>query len=154
DGGVGQAADRGRQPHRQLRLPHDAATHPTTALTTTTPLSAPPAARVSEGRWTSARLRSVEPRSPHDAPAGATAAPAARLAALVHTAWPIRVVGAVHPLLLGPALGDALDDAGRGVQAVASVGAWLVWLAVLVATLVPTTVSLTALRLAAPGAAV
>jgi hypothetical protein len=96
----------------------------------------------------------VEPRSPHDAPAGATASPAVRLAALVHTAWPIRVVWAVQPLLLGPALGDALDDAGRGVQAVASVGAWLVWLAVLVATLVPTTVSLTALRLAAPGAAV
>jgi hypothetical protein len=96
----------------------------------------------------------VEPRSDDDAPARTATSPVARLTALVHTAWPIRVVWAVQPLLLGPALGAALDEASRGVQVVASVGAWLAWLAVLVATLVPTTVSLTALRLAAPGAAV
>jgi hypothetical protein len=57
-------------------------------------------------------------------------------------------------VLLGPAVGDALDDASRPVQVVASIGLWLGWAAVLVATLVPTTVSLTALRVAAPAAVV
>jgi hypothetical protein len=60
----------------------------------------------------------------------------------------------VLPLLAGPALGDALTDASRPVQLVASVGSWAAWLAVLIATLVPTTISLTALRLAAPSAVV
>jgi hypothetical protein len=57
-------------------------------------------------------------------------------------------------LLTGPALGDALDGASRPVQLVTSLGSWAIWLVVLVATLVPTTISLTALRLAAPGAVV
>ena len=96
--------------------------------------------------------------SPTDAPVSGAqrrglAAPA-RVASLVHTAWPARVTWLVLPLLTGPALGDALADASRPVQVVASVGAWALWLAVLVATLVPTTVSLTALRIAAPSAAV
>jgi hypothetical protein len=69
-------------------------------------------------------------------------------------AWPARVTWLVLPVLLGPALGDALDDASRPVQVVASVGLWLGWAAVLVATLVPTTVSLTALRCAVPAAVV
>lgn len=70
----------------------------------------------------------------------------------MHTAWPVRVAWGVLPLLVGPALGDALGDASRPVQLVASVGAWAIWSGVLVATLVPTTLSLTALRLAAPSA--
>ncbi len=57
-------------------------------------------------------------------------------------------------MVLGPALGDALDDTSRPVQLVASVGLWAGWAAVLVATLVPTTVSLTALRVAAPATVV
>jgi hypothetical protein len=57
-------------------------------------------------------------------------------------------------VILGPALGDALDDASRPVQLVATVGLWVGWAVVLVATLVPTTVSLTALRVAAPAAVV
>jgi hypothetical protein len=69
-------------------------------------------------------------------------------------AWPARVTWLVLPVVMGPAVGDALDDASRPVQVVASVGLWLGWAAVLVATLVPTTVSLTALRLAAPAAVV
>jgi hypothetical protein len=69
-------------------------------------------------------------------------------------AWPARVTWLVLPVVLGAALGDALDDASRPVQAVASTGLWLGWAAVLVATLVPTTVSLTALRVAAPAAIV
>jgi hypothetical protein len=66
--------------------------------------------------------------------------------------WPARVTWLVLPVLLGPAVGDALDDASRPIQVVASIGLWLGWAAVLVATLVPTTVSLTALRCATPAA--
>jgi hypothetical protein len=69
-------------------------------------------------------------------------------------AWPARVTWLVLPVLLGPAVGDALDDASRPVQVVASTGLWLGWAAVLVATLVPTTVSLTTLRVAAPAGVV
>src|ERR671910_3701081 len=69
-------------------------------------------------------------------------------------AWPARLTWLVLPLVSGPALGEALNGASRPVQAVASVGLWVGWAAVLVATLVPTTVSLTALRVAAPAAVV
>jgi hypothetical protein len=67
-------------------------------------------------------------------------------------AWPARVTWLVLPVILGPAVGDALADASRSVQLVASIGLWVGWALVLVATLVPTTVSLTALRVAAPAA--
>jgi hypothetical protein len=69
-------------------------------------------------------------------------------------AWPARATWLVLPVVLGPALGDALDDASRPVQLVATVGLWVGWAVVLVATLVPTTVSLTGLRAAAPAAVV
>ncbi len=78
----------------------------------------------------------------------------ARLDVIVHSAWPVRVAWLALPLVAGPALGDALADAGTPVQLVASIGIWGAWAAALVATLVPTTVSLTALRLAAPSAVV
>ena len=78
----------------------------------------------------------------------------ARLGALAHTPWPARMTWLILPLFAGPALGDALSDASRPVQVVASLGAWAAWLVVLVATLVPTTVSLTALRAVAPSAVV
>src|SRR5919108_2540299 len=68
--------------------------------------------------------------------------------------WPARVTWIVLPLVAGPALGDALDGASRPVQLVASLGLWIGWAGVLVATLVPSTVSLTALRVAAPAAVV
>jgi hypothetical protein len=80
------------------------------------------------------------------------ASPAARLGGMVHTAWPARLAWLALPLVMGPAIGDALAGNSRSVQLVASVGAWLAWLGIMVATLVPTTVSLTALRIAAPGA--
>ena len=57
----------------------------------------------------------------------------------------------VLPLVAGPHR-RRVDDASRPVQVVASIGLWPAGLAVLVATLVPTTVSLTALRVAAPAA--
>jgi hypothetical protein len=68
--------------------------------------------------------------------------------------WPARLSWLALPLLAGPALGDALAGASRPVQVVASVGLWAGWAVVLVATLVPSTVSLTLLRIAAPGAVV
>jgi hypothetical protein len=77
-----------------------------------------------------------------------------RMGAVAHSAWPARVMWLLLPLALGPALGDALGDASRPVQVVASAGAWAIWLGTLVATLVPTTASLTVLRIAAPSAAV
>ena len=73
--------------------------------------------------------------------------------ALVHSAWPVRVVWLAQALCLGPALSAWLDGASAPVQWVASVGAWGGWLAVLVATLVPTTLSLTVVRIGGPGAA-
>jgi hypothetical protein len=66
--------------------------------------------------------------------------------------WPARVTWVLLPLVLGPALGDALGDHSRAVAVTASVLAWLVWAGVLVAVLLPTTMSLTALRIAAPAA--
>ena len=76
----------------------------------------------------------------------------ARIDAIVHSAWPVRVAWLALPLVAGPALSDALAEASRPVQLVAGIGIWGAWAAALVATLVPTTVSLTALRLAAPSA--
>jgi hypothetical protein len=78
---------------------------------------------------------------------------AALLPALVHSPWPARIAWLAQPLCLGPALGAALDDASRPVQLVASGGAWAGWLGVLVAALVPTTLSLTVLRVGGPAAA-
>ena len=71
---------------------------------------------------------------------------------VLHSPWPARVTWLLLPLVAGPALGAALDGTSRAVQLVASIGVWAGWAAVLVATLVPTTVSLTALRVAAPSA--
>lgn len=73
--------------------------------------------------------------------------------ALVHSPWPVRIAWLAQPLCLGPALAAALDGASRPVQLVASLGAWAGWLAVLVAALVPTTLSLTVLRVGGPAAA-
>ncbi len=64
--------------------------------------------------------------------------------------WMLRVVWGLQPLVFVPLLGDAmstLDSAGRTL-AVAVL--WGTWAAVLLATLVPSTVSLTGGRLAAP----
>jgi hypothetical protein len=65
----------------------------------------------------------------------------------------VRVAWLLVPLGLGPAAADALDASSRPVQLVASAGAWAGWLVVLVATLVPTTLSLTIVRVGGPGAA-
>jgi hypothetical protein len=68
--------------------------------------------------------------------------------------WLVRGAWFVLPLLAGPALADALDGASSPVQLTAAVLLWGGWTAGMVATLVPRAVSLTAIRLAAPAAAV
>lgn len=65
-------------------------------------------------------------------------------------AWVLRAAWAVLPLVAGPGFADSLDSRSGPVQTVASVGLWAVWAAVLLATLVPMPVGLTALRVAAP----
>ena len=66
--------------------------------------------------------------------------------------WPARITWGLLPLLLGPALGDALSEHSLAVARTASVVAWATWAGVLVAVVLPTTVSLTALRIATPAA--
>ena len=66
--------------------------------------------------------------------------------------WPARITWGLLPLLLGPALGDALGEHSLAVARTASGLAWVTWAGVLVAVVLPTTVSLTALRIATPAA--
>ena len=66
--------------------------------------------------------------------------------------WPARATWGLLPLLMGPALGGALSDHSLAVARTASGLAWATWAAVLVAVALPTTVSLTALRVATPAA--
>lgn len=66
--------------------------------------------------------------------------------------WPARATWALLPLAMGSALGTALDEHTRAVSVTGAVLAWGVWVAVLVAVIVPRAVSLTALRTAAPAA--
>ena len=56
------------------------------------------------------------------------------------------------PLAVGPAIAHGLESASTPVQVVAAALAWTAWGIVLVALLVPRTVSLTALRIGAPAA--
>lgn len=64
--------------------------------------------------------------------------------------WPARATWALLPLMLGPALGAALDDRSRAVSLCGAGLAWGTWVVVLIAVLLPRTVSLTMLRIAAP----
>jgi hypothetical protein len=65
-------------------------------------------------------------------------------------AWVMRLLWAPVPFTVGAAVGDALTDASRAMQIVATVGLWLGWAMVLACTLVLRTTTLTALRIAAP----
>ena len=64
--------------------------------------------------------------------------------------WLIRAVWTSLPFTLGASLGASLEDHSRPVQLVASFLLWGVWAVVLVATLAPHPLGLTALRSAAP----
>lgn len=66
--------------------------------------------------------------------------------------WPFRALWLVLPVLAGPAIADALADRSRAVQVVASTMAWAWWGAVLAASLVPRTVTLTLVRALPPAA--
>ena len=66
--------------------------------------------------------------------------------------WALRAGWLALPLTVGPAIAHGLDSASTPVQVVAAAMAWAAWGAVLVALLVPRTVSLTALRIGAPAA--
>ncbi len=64
--------------------------------------------------------------------------------------WPVRTTWLALPLVVGPALGSALDGSSRAVALTGAVLAWGTWAKVLVAVLIPRTASLTALRIVAP----
>lgn len=64
--------------------------------------------------------------------------------------WAMAIVWVTLPLAAGPSFGDALDARSRSVQLTATVGLWLLWVIGLVAGLVPSTVSLTVIRVLAP----
>jgi hypothetical protein len=68
--------------------------------------------------------------------------------------WVVRVLWVALPFTAGSALGDALGDASRPVQVVANVGLWVGWALGVVASAVSLPVSLTVLRVLAPGALV
>lgn len=68
--------------------------------------------------------------------------------------WLFRLSWAVLALTMGPAVDGALDGRSRSVQIVGTVGAWAFWGVVVAASLVPTTVSLTVIRMTVPAAAV
>lgn len=70
---------------------------------------------------------------------------------LLRAPWPLRALWLVLPVLAGPAVADAFADRSRAVQVVAAALAWAAWAAVLAASLVPRTVTLTVVRLVAPG---
>ena len=68
--------------------------------------------------------------------------------------WAFRAVWASLPFAAAPALAQVFSDASRAVQLVGSAGLWLGWIVVLTASLVPTTISLTVVRLVSPCAVV
>lgn len=65
-------------------------------------------------------------------------------------AWMLRVVWLLQPLAFVPLLGDATSSAPANGRVLAAVLAWAAWAAVLFASLVPSTVSITVGRLIAP----
>lgn len=67
--------------------------------------------------------------------------------------WMLRVAWAVLPFVAGPGLADGLDGWDTSVRTAASVGLWVGWAVVLLATLVPHPIALTILRVSAPAGA-
>src|SRR5690349_4641250 len=64
--------------------------------------------------------------------------------------WTFRLVWLLQPLAAVPLLGDATRSQPAAGRVVIAVVAWAVWAVTLLATLVPTTVSLTVVRLLVP----
>jgi len=68
--------------------------------------------------------------------------------------WAPALVWLTFPLTAGSAFANALSSHSATVQLTAAIGLWVFWLAGLVAALVPSTVSLTTLRVLAPASLV
>lgn len=68
--------------------------------------------------------------------------------------WAPAILWATFPFTVGPAIADALADRSTPVVVVAQVGVWALWLVGLIAALVPSTVSLTAMRIVFPASLV
>jgi len=66
-------------------------------------------------------------------------------------AWLLRSLWAGLAFAVWPAIAAGLSREADAVRTTAAVGSWIVWAAVLIATLVPAPVGLTVLRVAAPG---
>ena len=66
----------------------------------------------------------------------------------------LRLLWLSLPVTVGPAVEDGLHTTSSAVATVVAIELWLAWAAVLLAVLVPRTLSLTALRVGAPGALV
>ena len=64
--------------------------------------------------------------------------------------WVLRALWLVLPFTLGTQIGDALEGISRPVQLTGTVGAWILWGAGLLLTLVPHTLTLSPLRVLAP----
>lgn len=66
--------------------------------------------------------------------------------------WLLRAVWLSLPFAAGPLFGDALADTSRPVQLTATIGLWTLWAVGLLITLIPHHLTLTPLRMLAPGA--
>ena len=64
--------------------------------------------------------------------------------------WAPTLLWLTFPFTVGPAIGDALARRPSAVVLVAAIGLWALWLVGLVAALVPSTVSLTTMRVVFP----
>jgi len=68
--------------------------------------------------------------------------------------WLLPAVWVTLPFTAGPSFAASLDGRSAAFRDVASIGLWALWAATLGAMLIPRTVTLTAVRLAVPGALV
>ncbi len=66
--------------------------------------------------------------------------------------WIFRALWLILPFTTGPAFSTALDDTSDGFRITVTIGLWAIWGALLIASMVPRTQTLTALRLVAPAA--
>lgn len=68
--------------------------------------------------------------------------------------WAPALIWLSLPLTAGPSFADALDHRSSAISLTAAIGLWTVWLVGLIAALVPSTVSLTVMRILMPASVV